>query len=176
MSAIIAGGVGAFLGFLLAQGFTGLKAFAEGGFNIITGKDANGKPFKIAIANEALKNPQYDLVKLTATATDLKKPKNGQFKIKNDASGDKRVYTIGVVPDTEFKANGIMVILLNGVRLFPISDPKQGMFSNVSSLNIPIPANFGLKIKESDSLEVFIWNPSAAIATVNFSIFIANIA
>jgi len=176
MSAIIAGGVGAFLGFLLAQGFTGLKAFAEQGFSVITGTDPNGKPFRVQLANEALKNPQYDLLKLTALATDLKKPNKPQFLIKNDASGDKRVYTIGVVPDAVFKTSGVMEIILNGVRLFPITSPAQGMFENVSSLNIPIPANFGLKIKESEKLEVFIWNPSAAIATVNFSVFIANIA
>jgi len=175
MSAIIAGGVGAFLGFLLAQGFTNLKAFAEGGFSILTGKDANGKPFRVAIANETLGNPQYDLVELQALATDLKKPTTPQFSIKNDASGDKRIYTIGIVPDATFKTDGVMAIILNGVRLFPITSPSQGMFKNVSSLNIPIPANYGLRIKESEKLEVFIWNPSAALATVNFSIFIANI-
>jgi len=175
LSAIIAGGVGAFLGFLLAQGFSQLASATDGGFTLITGKDPNGKPFQVKFANEALVNPQYDLVKLTAQSTDTKKPNKAQFTIKNDASGDKRIYTLGVVPDTVFKADGVMEIILNGVRLFPITSPAQGMFENVSSLNIPIPANFGLKIKESDKLEVFIWNPSGALATINFSIFIANI-
>lgn len=175
MSSIVTGGIGALLGFLLAQGFTKLASATEGGFTLITGRDSNGKPFEVKFANEALVNPQYDLVKLTAKAAQTKKPDKAQFTIKNEASGDKRVYTLGVVPDSIFKADGVMEIILNGVRLFPITSPAQGMFENVSSLNIPIPANFGLKIKESDKLEVFIWNPSAAIATINFSIFIANI-
>lgn len=173
--ALLGTGIGSFVGFLLAQGFTQLALRTEGGFSIFTGVGKDGKPFSVKLQNEALANPQYDLVELDTTATVLKKPRVPQFKITNDASGDKRIYTIGIVPDATFKTDGVMAILLNDVRLFPISDPKQGMFKNVSSLNIPIPANFGLKIKESNSLEVFIWNPSAASATVNFSIFIANI-
>jgi len=175
MSAIIAGGIGAFIGFLLAQGFTDLRAFAEKGVSILTGKDPNGKPFRVSIANETLANPQFDIVELDTGATTLKKPKTPQFTIKNDASGDKRIYTIGIVPDATFKTDGVMEIILNEVRLFPITSPKQGMFKNVSSVNIPIPSNYGLKIGESKKLEVFIWNPSAAAATVNFAVFIANI-
>ncbi len=175
MSAIVAGGVGAFIGFLLAQGFTDLKVFAEGDTKIFTGRDANGKVFRVAFANEALANPQYDLVELTTGTTLLKKSFKAQFEIKNTSSVDKRVYTIGIVPDATFKTEGILEIFLNEVRLFPISNGVQGMFKNVSSLNIPIPANYGLQIKESFSLEVFVFNPSGNAATVNFSVFIANI-
>ena len=175
MSAIIAGGVGAFVGFLLAQGFTDIKAFAQGGASILTGKDSNGKPFRVAIQNQVLANPQFDIVELDTGATILKKTDKAQYEIKNTASGDKRIYTIGIVPDATFKTDGVIEILLNGVRLFPITNPAQGMLKNVSSLNIPIPANFGLGIKESEKLEVFIWNPSAAAATINFAVFIANI-
>lgn len=175
MSAILAGGVGAFIGFLLAQGFTDLKSFAQGGFAILTGKDPNGKVFKVSIQNEALKNPQYDIVNLDTGTTILKKSNKAQFEIKNTASGDKRIYTIGLVPDATFKTDGVIEIILNGVRLFPITSPSQGMLQNVSSLNIPIPSNYGLKIEESRKLEVFIWNPNGASATINFAVFIANI-
>ena len=175
MSTIIAGGVGAFVGFLLAQGFTEIQSRVTGLTTTIFGTRPNGKPFKVTVQNEALANPQYDVVELDTGTTTLKKPNIPQFTIENNASGDKRIYTIGIVPDTTFKTQGIMEILLNEVRLFPISTPAQGMFKNISSLNIPIPANYGLRIVESKKLEVFIWNPSAASATVNFALFIANI-
>ncbi len=174
MSAIIAGGVGAFVGFLLAQGFTDIKSVFAGGVNILTGNDADGKAFRVEIANEALRNPQYDLVELTTGAL-TKKSDKPQFEIKNTATGDKRIYTIGVVPDATFKTEGILEIFLNEVRLFPITAPSQGMFRNVTSLNIPIPANFGLKIVQDFKLEVFIYKPSANAATINFSVFIANV-
>jgi len=175
LSAILAGGVGAFIGFLLAQGFTDIKQVFAAGSTIITGKQKDGKPFRVAIANQVLANPQYDIVELDTGTTLLKKSDKPQFEIKNTATGDKRIYTIGIVPDALFKTDGIVEIFLNEVRLFPISIPKQGMLKNVSSLNIPIPANFGLGIKESFSLDVFIYNPNGASATINFSVFIANV-
>lgn len=174
-STLLGTGVGSFIGFLLAQGFTKLVSRSEGGFSVLTGLTPDGKPFNVKIQNPTLANPQYDLVKLSTGTTITKKTDKAQYEITNTASGDKRIYTIGIVPDATFKTDGVLEIRLNGVRLFPISDPAQGMLENVSSLNIPIPANYGLSIKESDKLEVFIWNPNAANATVNFAVFIANV-
>jgi len=175
LSQLITIGAGGLLGFLLASGFTEVKQFIQGGISIITGKDADGKAFEVQFANEALINPQYDLITLSTGAL-TKKSDKPQFEIKNTATGDKRIYTIGIVPDATFKAESILEIFLNEVRLFPISAPVGGMFANVSSLNIPIPANFGLKIKQDFKLEVFIYNPLGNASTISFSVFIANIA
>ena len=175
MSAIITVAAGGLLGFLLASGFTEVKQFFAGGVTTITGVNAEGKAVSVQIVNEALRNPQYDLVELTTGAL-TKRSDKAQFEIKNTASGDKRIYTIGIVPDAVFKTEGIIEIFLNEVRLFPITSPSQGMFRNVSSLNIPIPANFGLKILQDFKIEVFIYNPSGNPATINFSIFIANVS
>jgi len=175
MSTILTIGAGGLLGFLLASGFTEVKQFITGGITTITGIGQDGKAFEVSFANEALVNPQYDLVTLTTGAL-TKKSDKAQFEIKNTATGDKRIYTIGIVPDATFKAESIVEIFLNEVRLFPISSPVGGMFANVSSLNIPIPANFGLKIKQDFKLEVFIYNPLGNASTISFSVFIANIA
>jgi len=174
MSAIIAGGVGAFVGFLLAQGFQKVSALTgKDGLLNISGINQNGKPFAIKIQNPALRSPQYGLTNLSTSV--LKRPDDPQLEFENEGSGIKKVFTIGIIPtDANTKTDGIMEIRLNGARLFPITTPSAGMFTGVTSVNIPIPPNFGLKINESDSLEFFIW--SGALIPVNFtvSVFIAN--
>lgn len=173
MSAIIAGGIAGLIAFLLAQGFTELSSRTFGGITSIFGKDRDGKPFKVSIKNEALANPQFDIVELDTGVT-TKRQRSAQYEINNEGSGDKRIFSLSIVPDTTFKGAGQMVILLNETKLFPITDPKAGMFANVSSLNIPIPSNYGLKIREANKLEVFIWAGGVS-AKVNFAVFIGNI-
>jgi len=175
LSAILGGALAGFIALLLAQGFTNIQQVFAGGFTTLTGQTPEGETFKVELANEALINPQYDLVTLSTGAL-TKKSDKPQFEIKNTATGDKRVYTIGIVPDATFKAESIVEIFLNEVRLFPITTPVGGMFANVSSLNIPIPANFGLKIKQDFKLEVFVYNPLGNASTISFSVFIANVA
>jgi len=174
MSTILTVAAGGLLGFLLASGFTEVKQFIAGAVTTITGIAPDGKAFSVSFDNEALINPQYDLVTLSTGAL-TKRSDKPQFEIKNTATGDKRIYTIGIIPDTTFKAESIVEIFLNEVRLFPITTPVGGMFANVSSLNIPIPANFGLKIRQDFKLEVFIYNPLGNASTISFSVFIANI-
>lgn len=176
MSSIIAGGVGAFVGFLLAQGFQKVQASTgKDGILNIFGTNAEGKPFKVQIANPALKSPQYGLQNISTSV--LKKPDEGdaQLEFENEGSGIKKIFTIGIIPtDATTKTNGIMEIRLNGARLFPIAAPSIGMFAGVSSVNIPIPANFGLKINESDKIEFFIWSGGAVPVSFTISIFLAN--
>jgi len=68
LSTILTIGAGGLLGFLLASGFTEVKQFISGGFTTITGLGQDGKAFEVSFNNEALINPQYDLVTLTTGA------------------------------------------------------------------------------------------------------------
>ncbi len=174
MSAIIAGGVAGFVAFLLAQGFQNISASTgkDGIFNIF-GKDKNGKPFSVKIQNPALRSPQYGLTNLSTSV--LKRPDTAQLKFDNEGSGIKKIFTIGIIPtDANTKTDGIMEVRLNEARLFPIATPAAGMFTGVTSISIPIPPNFGLKINESDSLEFFIWSGGAVPVNFTVSVFIAN--
>ncbi len=168
----LAGGVvSGIIALLLAQGFQKVEAASDG---TISGLNKDGKPFKVRLANPAIAGAQYDLVELDTGATQITKPDRANYSIENTQDTDKRVFAIALVPDTTFKASGIIEIFINKVRLFPITDPVQGFLSAVTSLNIPIPPNFGLKIKPRQKLEVFVWNPSAASAKVNFAVFIGD--
>lgn len=145
----------------------------KNGVTNIFGIDSDGQTVQIvSIKNPALKSPQYDLVNLTTS--DTAKPATPNYSITNNATGNKKVFTIGIVPtDATTKAEAIMEVFLNGTRLFPITNGAQAMLSGVTSLNIPIPPSFGLEIKESNSLEVFLWNPSGNAVSITFAVFIA---
>ena len=173
MSAIVAGGVAGLLAFLLAQGFTELSSRTAGGITSIFGKDKNGKPFKVSVQNEALVNPQFDIVELDSGVT-TKKQRTAQFEIKNTSSTVKKIFAISIIPDAGMKTDGVIEVFLNESRLYPITDPSPGMLKGVSALNIPIPPNFGLRIDESKKLEVFVWTPNAVAVQTTFAVFIAN--
>jgi len=176
MSAIIVGGIGAFVGFLLAQGFQKVSATtgADGVLNIF-GRNAEGKPFSVKIQNPALRSPQYGLQNISSTALKRSGENDSELEFKNEGSGIKKIFTIGIIPtDANTKDNGILEIRLNGAKMFPIGVPAGGMFSGVTSINIPIPPNFGLKINESDKLEFFIWNAIAGTSNFTISVFLAN--
>ena len=173
---ILAGGVAGFVAFLLAQGFSNIQASTgrDGIFNLF-GTDKDGKPFSVKIQNPALKSPQYGLQNISTTV--LKRPNEGdaQLEFANEGSGIKKIFTIGIIPtDANTKTNGIMEIRLNEAKLFPIGTPVGGMFAGVSSINIPIPPNFGLKIEESKKLEFLIWNGIAGTSNFTVSVFLAN--
>lgn len=168
----LAGGIlSAVVALLLAQGFQKVEAASDG---TITGLNKDGKPFSVRLANPAISGAQYDLVELDTGVLPLTKPKRANYSIENTQDTDKRVFALGLVPDALFKTSGIIEIFINKVRVFPITDPVQGFLSAVTSLNIPIPPNFGLKIKPRGKLEVFVWNPSGASAKINFAVFIGD--
>lgn len=169
---VVGGAVAAVVSLLLAQGFQKVEAASDG---TITGLNQAGKPFKVKLANNAIAGAQYDLVELTASTTEVTKPKTPNYSIQNTQDTDKRVFALGIVPNSTFKSEGIIEIFINKVRVFPITDPSQGFLSAVTSLNIPIPPSFGLKIKPRDKLEVFVWNPSLTASTsVNFAVFLGD--
>jgi hypothetical protein len=158
---------------LVSLGFEKVRAESKGDTTNFFGvKDGQTKQL-VQIRNPALKSPQYDLVNLTTSATS--KDENAPaYSITNNASGSKKVFTIGVVPtDATTKTEAVLEIILNGTRMFPITEPAQAMLSGVTSLNIPIPPSFGLEIKENDKLEVHLWNPSGNPVSITFAVFIA---
>ena len=129
---------------------------------------------KIQIDNKTIIGPQYHLLELD-TATDIKKPRVPQFVIENPQDADRRIFGLSFTPDTVFSSEGIINIFLNNVRMLPVEDRSQGMLSSITALNVPIPANFGLKILPRRKLEVFIWNPDGNSAKINFSCFIGDL-
>jgi len=172
-------GITALIFLLISSGFKKVEAISKGGLTFLTGEDKDGKPFKVALSNEALTQPQYDIVELdtlTGASAITKKSDRPQYFIENADDVDKRVFAIALVPDSTFKTEAIIEIFLNRVRLFPITDPSGGFLSSVTSLNIPIPPNYGLKIKPRQKLEVFVYNPLGNSATVNFAVFVGNFA
>lgn len=175
MSAFIGSAAGGFVSFLLGLGFTNIqqRLDPDGNFNFF-GTNQNGKPFNVTLKQDALRSPQYDLVEIIVGAGVTKKPDIPQFSIKNEGSGIKKIFTIGIIPDAAAKSDAVLEVFLNESRVFPISDPTAGMFQNVTSVNIPIPPNFGLKIEESKKLEVFAWTPTGVASVFTFAVFIAN--
>jgi hypothetical protein len=158
----------------VSLGFKKIQAETDkNGVTNIFGIDGDGQTVKVvSIKNPALKSPQYDLVNLTTSATE--KPATANYFIENNASGNKKVFTIGLIPtDATTKAEAVIEIFLNGTRLFPITQPAQAMLSGVTSLNVPIPPSFGLEIRENEKLEVFMWNPSGNAISLTFAVFIA---
>lgn len=141
----------------------------------LTGIAPNGdKVTLVQLRNPTLGSPQYDLINLTTSAV-KKDPAAPIYSISNDSSIDKRIFTIAFIPvDAVTKSEAVLEIFLNEKRLFPITNGAQGMLSGVTSLNVPIPANYGLAINESKKLEVFLWNPSGNPINVTFAVFIAN--
>ena len=169
---VIGGITSGVVALLLAQGFQKVQAASDG---TISGINKDGKPFKVKLANNAIAGAQYDLVELTTSISQSTKPSQPNYSIQNTQDTDKRVFALGIVPNALFKTEGIIEIFINKVRVFPITDPVQGFLSSVTSLNIPIPPNFGLKIKPRDKLEVFAWNPSLTpLTSVNFAVFLGD--
>ena len=132
------------------------------------------KNIKVQIDNKTIVGPQYHLLELD-TLTEIKKPRIPQFKIQNPQDADRRIFGLSFTPDAVFSSEGIINIFLNRVRMLPVEDRSQGMLSSVTALNVPIPANLGLKILPRQSLEVFIWNPSGNSAKINFSCFVGDL-
>ena len=158
---------------LVSLGFDKVRAETQGNTTNFFGSKDGKSTQLVSIKNPALKSPQYDLVNLTTSST-TKDENSPAYSVTNNASGSKKVFTIGVVPtDATTKTEAVLEIFLNGTRMFPITEPAQAMLSGVTSLNIPIPPSFGLEIKENDKLEVFLWNPSGNAVSITFAVFIA---
>jgi len=129
---------------------------------------------KVTFDNRTLIGPQYHILELD-TLTETRKPARPQFEVSNVQNTDRRIFGLSFTPDSIFSLEGVINILLNGVRMLPVLDRGPGMLSSITALNVPIPPNFGLKILPKKKLEVFIWNPNGNSAKINFSCFFGDI-
>jgi len=176
MSAIIAGGIGALIALLLSQGFTKIQAFAlENGDTKLTMLDRNGKPVDVQLKNNAVISPQFDQVRITTTETSFPESNQPSFELKNQSSVIKRIFALSIVPDPVFQTDGIIKITLNEAPLFPITPLVAGDFQDVSSLNIPIPDTYGLKILPKEELKVFIASPAGTLVGATIAVFIGEL-
>lgn len=168
--------IGALAALLVERGFSQIKEEkGKNGIINITGLAPSGEKVTIVqLKNLTLASPQYDLLNIETTNT-IKDVNNPNYELGNDSSEDKRIYAIAAVPvDLTTQQDALLEIWLNGKRLFPITDPVQGMLKGVNEINIPIPPNEGLQLKESEKLQVFLWNPNGVNVSVTFGVFIAT--
>jgi len=172
----VAGGITALIILLLSNGFTKIQAFAlENGDTRLTAIDPNGKPVDVQLKNNAIVSPQFDQVRITTTAKVFPDSNQPDFELKNNSSVIKRIFALSLVPDPTFMTDGIVKITLNEAPLFPITPLVAGDFQDISSLNIPIPDTYGLKILPKDELRVFIASPSGSLVGMTIGVFIGEL-
>jgi len=179
MSAIggaIAGGITAIILLLVTNGFEKIQQIGlKNGDTLLKAVDRNGKPISIQIKNNAVISPQFDQVRITTSQTKFPDSNSPNFELKNNSSVIKRIFALSLVPDPTFQADGIVKITLNEAPLFPITPLVAGDFQDISSLNIPIPDTYGLKILPKDELRVFIASPNATLVGMTIGVFIGEL-
>jgi len=179
MSAIggaIAGGITAVILLLVTNGFSKIQQIGlKNGDTLIKAIDKNGVPVNVQIKNNAVVSPQFDQVRITTSQLVFPNSNRPNFELKNNSSVIKRIFALSVVPDPTFQADGIVKITLNEAPLFPITPLVAGDFQDVSALNIPIPATYGLKILPKDTLRVFIASPNGTLVGLTVAVFIGEL-
>lgn len=179
MSAIggaIAGGITAVILLLVTNGFSKIQQIGlKNGDTLIKAIDKNGVPVNVQIKNNAVISPQFDQVRLTTSRLTFPDSNSPNFSLKNNSSVIKRIFALSLVPDPTFQAGGIVKITLNEAPLFPITPLVAGDFQDVSSLNIPIPDTYGLKILPKDELRVFMASPTGSLVGLTVAVFIGEL-
>jgi len=133
------------------------------------------KAERVQLDNLTLESPQY-FIETLDTLNLTKKTKKAQFEIKNIKGRDTRVFGISLVPDSTFRRLGFIEVWLNEVRLLPANPTKAiGKLSNIDSLNVPIPQNFGLKILPDKKLEFFVYSFVGVTSKLNVTAFTGDI-
>lgn len=177
MSAILSAGVGALVALLLSGGAKSVtqRIDEKSGDTILGITRADGSITNVQLKNNAVISPQYDFVRLSASRNTKSDDNDPQYFLKNTSSVIKRIFSISIVPDNTFKAEGFLQITLNGVTFFPITNPIAGNFQDVDSITIPIPDTYGLKILPKDKLKVFIWSATGATINATIAVFIGEL-
>lgn len=179
MSAIggaIAGGITAVILLLVTNGFQKIQQIGlKNGDTLIKAIDKNGKPISVQVKNNAVISPQFDQVRIKTSSKTFPDSNSPNFFLKNNSSVIKRIFALSLVPDPTFQADGIVKITLNEAPLFPITPLVAGDFQDVSSLNIPIPDTYGLRILPKDELRVFIASPNATLVALTVAVFIGEL-
>lgn len=172
---LVGSAAGVIIGQLLAAGFTKIKESSDKlGNTIITGRSATGEIIDVAIKNNAVISPQYDVVRVTSNAT-TRQDNKPEYTLKNESSVIKRIFALSIIPDATMQTEGLIQISLNGVKFFPITTPVQGFLTDTAVFTVPIPDTYGLKILPKDKLEVFIWNPSGNPVFATIAVFIGEL-
>lgn len=166
---------GVIIGLLISQGFSKLKETTDKfGNTIITGVDSTGKIQSVALKNNAMISPQFDVIRVTTSRT-TRDDNNPDYILKNDSSVIKRIFALSVIPDSTMQSEGLMQLNLNDVKFFPITSPTQGFLTDTGVFTVPIPPTYGMKILPKDKLEVFIWNPSGNPVSATVAVFIGEL-
>ena len=177
MSAILSAGVGAVIALLLSGGAKSVKQIFDDktGDTILRVTQKDGSVTNVQLKNNAVISPQYDFVRISANRNSKSDDNRPTYFLKNQSSVIKRIFSISIVPDATFKAEGFLQITLNGVTFFPITNPVAGNFQDVDSITIPIPDTYGLKILPKDELKIFIWSATGALINCTIAVFIGEL-
>jgi len=177
MSALLSAGVGAVVALLLQSGFKKVEETVDSrtGNTILKATREDGSVQNVQLKNNAVISPQYDFVRISNASAKRSNSNSPQYELKNESSVIKRIFSISIVPDATFKAEGFLAITLNGAPFFPISNLNAGDFQDVDSITIPIPDTYGLKILPKDKLKVFIWSSTGAVINASVAIFIGEL-
>lgn len=172
------GAVGAIVALFISMGFEGiLQRLDKAGDTIISGvRPSDQRPISVKIQNNTIISPQFIFKRITTTRTTKRNDDDPDLEIKNEASTIKRVFTIAIVPDPTFQAEGQIQISINDVTFFPaILAPTQGDFQDITAINVPIPDTYGLRLLPDNKLKVFIFNPSGNLVAATIAIFIGEL-
>ena len=92
------------------------------------------------------------------TTTDTKKPQieNPTYEIPNPLKKDTTIKSFDIVFDEIFRANGIIIIIIDGQIIFSTSD--AGDTADVQAVEIKVDG--GIPIKRDDSIKFYFWNGS----------------
>jgi hypothetical protein len=177
MSALLSAGIGAVTALLLANGFKKVeeKFDARTGNTILKATREDGSIQNVQLKNNAVISPQYDFIRIGNASAKRSNSNSPQYELKNESSVIKRIFSISIVPDATFKAEGFLAITLNGAPFFPITNGNAGDFQDVDSITIPIPDTYGLKILPKDKLKVFIWSATGAVINASIAVFIGEL-
>ena len=116
---------------------------------------ANRKETQIVkIAFNPMSFHTSELDDVTTTKKDFPDNLEANLEIKNPVKRDIVVKEITLLPDDNFKKNGIAQIFINNVRSF--RSKKVGNFKNVQVLDIKIAE--GKLLKRDESIKIFIKN------------------
>lgn len=96
-----------------------------------------------------IKGSKYFFKRITETAQIP--PTKAQAIFKNPFDKKSLILGIGVVPNSNFKGQGVLEILLNGAVFLEAS--LAGDYSDVVDLNIPIPEKIALAFEPTKTIE-----------------------
>lgn len=93
-----------------------------------------------------------------------------QFTFKNPFDKDMRLLALIMIPDATMKTNGVVKIDINKNVIFePPAYDTSGDWTDIASLDVPIPNNTGKVFRHGESMDVYLWRVGGA-GTVNLTL------